>query len=217
MSEELSVSRMYRLYLEKHEPIVYAELELGGNTKPEVKYEYYNNRFNNNHNLSFGRPRSDTCPTCEDFELKIKEESDPTIKSQLETGRDIHHRKAETFYSSLKEHTALAGHDQTVATLCFDFQQNLPVPVLPVGEIFYARQLWLYNFGIHSAGNNKGTMYCWDETVAKRGSNEVTSCLLHYFNNFLPDEVKTLFLYSDGCGGQNKNYTVIHFLFPLWL
>ena len=87
--------------------------------------------------------------------------------------------------------------------------------MLPVGEIFYARQLWLYNFGIHNAANNKGTMYCWDESVAKRGSNEVASCLFHFFNNFLPEEVEKVFLYSDGCGGQNKNYTIIHFLYSL--
>ena len=37
LSEELSVAKMYRLYLEKYEPVVYAELELGGNAQPIVK------------------------------------------------------------------------------------------------------------------------------------------------------------------------------------
>ena len=63
----------------------------------------------------------------------------------------------------LLEPSAIAKEDSTVATLCFDFQQNLPVPVLPVGEIFYARKLWFYNFGIHNAANNKGTMHCCDQ------------------------------------------------------
>ena len=121
----------------------------------------------------------------------------------------MHHRKAERFYSCLKEYTVKAEMDRTVATLCFDFQQNLPSPVIPVGELFYARQLWLYNFCVHDCGANTGTMYCWDETQAKRGSNEVASCLLHYFTHKLPDEVETLYLFSDGCGGQNKNYTII--------
>ena len=44
--------------------------------------------------------------------------------------------------------------------------------------------------------------------MAKRGSNEVASCLFHFFNNFLPEEVETLFLYSDGCGGQNNHYSL---------
>lgn len=54
-------------------------------------------------------------------------------------------------------------------------------------------------------------MYCWDETLAKRGSNEVASCLLHYFDTYLANEVETLYLFSDGCGGQNKNYTIMWF------
>ena len=57
-------------------------------------------------------------------------------------------------------------------------------------------------------------MYCWPETVAGRGSDEVVSCLLHYFSS-LPQNVTTLHLYSDGCGGQNKNATVMRFLFAL--
>ena len=114
------MAKMHRLYLEKYEPVVYAELELGGNAQPIVKYEYYNNRSNNHHNLSFGRPRSDSCPTCEDFELKIKEACDPTVKAELESERELHHRKAKTFYSSLQQHTALAKEDSTIATLCFD-------------------------------------------------------------------------------------------------
>ena len=160
LSEDLSVAKMHRLYLEKFEPVVAAELNLGGITKPIVKYEFYLNRFNTHHNLSFGRPRSDTCSTCDAFELKIKEELDTSAKSKLQAEKELHHRKAEHFYISLREHTVIAKQDPNVATLCFDFEQNLPAPVLPVGEICYARQLWLYNFGIHNSGNNTGTMYC---------------------------------------------------------
>ena len=147
LSEDLSVAKMHRLYLEAFEPDVAAELCLGGDSKPAVKYEYYLNRFNTHHNLSFGRPRSDTCPTCDMIELKMKEESDASTKARLEAEKQLHLRKAERFYTSMQEHSALAARDPTVATLAFDFEQNLPVPVLPVGDLFYARQLWLYTFG----------------------------------------------------------------------
>lgn len=215
LSESLSVALMHRLYLETYEEDVAAELALGGSAVPQVKYEFYLNRFNTHHNLSFGRPRSDTCPTCDSLELKIREESDNRAKEKLQAEREMHHRKAERFYSCLKEYTLKAQTDKTVATLCFDFQQNLPSPIIPVGELFYARQLWLYNFCVHDCGANDGTMYCWDETQAKRGSNEVASCLLHYFTSKLADEVETLYLFSDGCGGQNKNYTIVWFFLTL--
>ena len=133
----------------------------------------------------------------------------------LEKELELHHRKAEWFYSALCQHTEEAKSDETVATLCFNFQQNLPCPVIPVGELFYARQLWLFNFCIHDCSRNTGTMYCWDETTAKRGSNEVASCLFHYIKHIIPDGVKVLHLFCDGCGGQNKNYTIIWFLHTL--
>ena len=215
LSESLPVAKMHCLYLEKFEPVVAAEQSLSGEVKPLVKYEFYRERFNNHHNFSFGCPRSDTCPTCDEFELKIKEATDSTVKATLEAKRQLHHRKAERFYESLREHTSLAREDTTVATLSFDFQQNLPSPVLPVGEIFYARQLWLYNFGIHDCATNAGTMYVWDESTAKRGSNEVASCLLHYITNNLSEDVDTLHLFLDGCGGQSKNYTIFWFLYSL--
>ena len=169
LSESLSVAKMHCLYLEKYKPCIAAELALGGKAVPQVKYEFYLSRFNSDHNLSFGRPRNDTCPLCDSLELKIKEESDGAAKTKLLAEREMHHRKAERFYSALQEYSHKAERDETVATLCFDFQQNLPSPVIPVGELFYARQLWLYNFCVHDCGANVGTMYCWDETQAKRG------------------------------------------------
>ena len=54
-------------------------------------------------------------------------------------------------------------------------------------------------------------MYCWPETLAKRGSDEVVSCL-HHFLSRVPASVTTLFLYSDGCPGQND---VMHYLHSL--
>ena len=64
-----------------------------------------------------------------------------------------------------------------VDMLTFDFQQNLPTPNLKHQEMFYARQLWMFNFGVHDCVSNKGYMFMWPETTAKRGASEVISCL----------------------------------------
>ena len=37
------------------------------------------------------------------------------------------------------------------------------------------------NFGIYDCAADKGYKYRWDETIAKRGSAEVASCLNHFF------------------------------------
>ena len=204
LSPLLSITKMHELYLEKYEP---------GATRPLVSYGYYRQYFNHNFNISFGYPRTDTCSTCDQFEIQLRIEDDAT-KALIVQQKDIHLRKAEWFYNSLRSDTRLAKDSDHVACITFDFEQNFPLPSIPVGEVFYMHQLWLYVFGIHNCGSNDVHMYCWPETVAGRGSDEVVSCLLHYLNT-LPENITTLNLYSDGCGGQNKNSNVMRFLFSL--
>ena len=69
-------------------------------------------------------------------------------------------------------------------------------------------------FGIHDCGENYAVMNCWPEFVSQKGSNEVISCLEVYLSK-LPERVTTLYLYSDGCPGQNKNIYLVHYLFTL--
>ena len=93
-------------------------------------------------------------------------------------------------------------------------KRNLLLPHLPVGDIFYMQQLWLYVFGIHMCGNNEVKMCCWTEMQAKRGSDEVISMLDNCLSK-LPSSVTSVRLYSDGCGGENKNANMMHYLFTL--
>ena len=98
--------------------------------------------------------------------------------------------------------------------LTFDFEQNLPLPTLTHSDVFYSRQLWMYNFGVHDCVTDKAIMHLWDETTAKRGSSEVASCLDRCFTKRCTG-AKRLVLFSDGCGGQNKNRIVCTFLLKL--
>ena len=99
--------------------------------------------------------------------------------------------------------------DHSIGVLCFDLQQTLPAPKIATGLAYYKRKLWVYVFCIHNIKTGYSVMYTWNETVGKRGSAEVASCLLHYFEHFLDDNVKTLKMFSDNCSGQNKNINVV--------
>ena len=46
--------------------------------------------------------------------------------------------------------------------------------------VFYKRQMWTYNLGVHDCSNDKGYMFMWPESIASRGSKETSSCLLKY-------------------------------------
>ena len=103
-------------------------------------------------------------------------------------------RKAASAISSGKScplGSAAFSSVDAVDMISFDFQQNLPTPNLQHNDVFYARQLWTYNFGIHDCVADKGYMYRWDETIAKHGSAEVASCLKHFFQVY-PTGAKSL-------------------------
>ena len=53
----------------------------------------------------------------------------------------------------------------------------------------------------------------YDEVTSKKGSNEVIIFLHHYLNNFLPETVKIIYLFSDNAFAQNKNQTLVKYLY----
>ena len=52
------------------------------------------------------------------------------------------------------------------------------------------------------------SFYCWSEVLARKGSNEIDSCLHHYINK-IPDHINNCKLFSNSCPSQNKNATLI--------
>lgn len=48
-------------------------------------------------------------------------------------------------------------------------------------------------------------MYIWSENIASRGGQEIGSCLLKHFKENVSSDVSKIILYSDSCGGQNRN------------
>jgi len=52
----------------------------------------------------------------------------------------------------------------------------------------------------------------YNETISKKGPNEVISFLHYYIKNILNPNVKKLYLFSDNCSAQNKNKTLLQYL-----
>lgn len=59
---------------------------------------------------------------------------------------------------------------------------------------------------------NKAYCLCWSEVNGKKGSCEIGTCLLYYLSQI--QEVKHLTIFSDTCGGQNRNQFIAALL--LW-
>lgn len=107
--------------------------------------------------------------------------------------------------------------------ISFDFQKNQVLPRVPDQSAYYSRQLYMYNLTILVGDSRcKQTkdnvfIYHYDETEHKKDSNAVSSAVYHFLNNLnVPNTVSVLRLMSDGCGGQNKNSTMMGML-SYWL
>lgn len=213
---DLSVRSMWIKFLEEYDPAACLAVRAkvsNNDVAPIVKYEHFLEYFRAHFNYKFGRPRVDVCSTCEKLEVKLKSIDDANEKVQLVTELQVHKAKANLFYKQMKEceikvKTTEKGKSEMIV---FDFMQNIPFPHVPVAEMFFLRQLWLYVFGIHRFSDGKAFFYTYDEIVAKKGVNEVVSMLAHFLAHHVGKDVRKLYVFSDACTGQNRNQTMVQF------
>lgn len=150
----------------------------------------------------------DTCHTCDKLAIaigysKTEEERQKNLKLQEE-----HHCNWEKARDQKIADNELAKNDKKKHVITFDLQQCLPTPFLNTSIVFYKRQLWVYNLTIHVSGTNDSIHNMWDESEAARGANQVGSALYIHLMS-LPDYVEEAVLWSDTCGGQNKNSIIV--------
>lgn len=149
-------------------------------------------------------PSDDVCSQCENLNTKIR---DPALSESAKQGAAgeliLHKRRAKKFYNELK---AAKENKDEGTVLYFDYMLNLPLPNIPVQEIFYMRQLWVNIFCIHDVKTNNAKMYMY-----------MRFALSFYiiFENCVSINTKNIVLFSDGAAGQNKNHIVVRFLMNL--
>lgn len=168
-----------------------------------VSIRYYREEFHRM-KLSFKKPKQDTCHECDKYKLKIELTQNEEEKGEIIEKRDTHQKAADYRYIRKSQDSALAKVDTSVKCLTFDLQQCLPTPSLAFSVAFHKRQLWTFNLTIHDNATREATCYMWHESIADRGANQIASCLFKHLSA-LPPCIKKVILYSDTCGGQNKN------------
>ena len=105
-------------------------------------YESYRLIFNNDFNIGFGYPRTDTCSACDQFLAKIEIatktlESGPTNEvlirdlKQLKFQKDLHQRKADTFYRRKRDAKRRAKITPHLEAFTFDYQKMSTYPTSP--------------------------------------------------------------------------------------
>lgn len=201
LSEDLNLNKMYMLFCEKYP------------RHKNISIRTYNDIFAEL-NLKFGLPRSDTCTFCDKHYIKLCAANTEEERQKISQVMQVHQMRAKAGYAQISEDKQLAERNPSnVFVLFIDLQQVLFCPTLHHSSVFYQRQLSNYNLDIHDAASNNAFMMLWNETVAKRGATEISSCLLKYvkehFSPLQTGERKQLIIWSDRCVGQNNNWRMI--------
>lgn len=194
LSEKLDLTIMFGMFKEKY-------------PNSKLSYCYYRKIFREHFDLSFGRPQVDTCCTCEELSVQIKNSSlNETAKRVAVNEKAVHLRRAKVFSSLMTEISQQS--DDSVAVIAMDYMQNLHIPNIPVQEAFYLRQLTVNVFGIHNLKNNSAKFFVYHEGNGTKGPNEVCSFVMQYITDKLKS-ARRLHIFSDGCAAQNKNNTMV--------
>lgn len=62
-----------------------------------------------------------------------------------------------------------------------------------------------HNFTVYNSATHDAMAYWFDETECSLSASIFATCLIDYLSELLDQASKTIILYSDGCGYQNRN------------
>lgn len=164
----------------------------------------YNTIFNTEYNIYFFTPKKDQCETCVAYSNSDTEQKKSMVE-KYET-----HIMEKDLSRLKKEADKTNNENKKEVVAVYDLQAVLPVPKGEVSTFYYISKVNVLNFTIYDIKTNEVSCCVWHEGEGKRGSNEIASCVLRYLYN-LKDDIDKLdvILYSDNCGGQQKNRFLI--------
>lgn len=82
---------------------------------------------------------------------------------------------------------------------CLDFEKIVNTPRSEASALYYKRKLNVYNSTIFDVVAKQSYCYVWSENYARKGSNEVASCLLDFTEKRVAEGITEFRFYSDNC------------------
>jgi len=189
LEANLNISKMHQLYVNQCK-----ENEI----EPALA-SYYRHIFDTEFNLGFHKPKKDYCTFCHKYDNSSEAE-----KTLLQAEYDAHQIRKNQARSAKEAYKVEAQQDVSLVVATFDLQAVLPSPKLSASSVYYKRKLSAYNLTAFSLADRACTCYMWHEGTAGRGSSDIASCMLKFLED-QPETTKKVVLFSDTCGGQNRN------------
>ena len=161
------------------------------------------------------------CPETNEVSLLKKPADEEEIEREniiLAAAKHVKAARSQKLLANEKIESAKASHQQSpgnsnTITLVVDYCQNLDLPHLggeQPGGTYYYSPIWLYCLGIVNVAEEMLYAYVYQECSAKKGANNVASCIMHFLitkifsehqllrHNCPKDELNII---MDNCGG----------------
>lgn len=168
-----NLSKLHRAYLSEFPDESY-----------HVSLAVFNSVFKNwTPSLAFFISKKDRCTTC-----LTSSPEDPKYLSHISRKNNIRKMKED-------DKEMARNSNNKMIYLTFDMEAILSLPYGQASSLYYSRKLSVFNFTIFDSKQN-GICNVFDETNGSKGSTEVASCLLDYFES-LDEEVEHVVMYSD--------------------
>ena len=79
-------------------------------------------------------------------------------------------------------------------------------PDINASAIYFKTRLQVHNFTVYNLVSHHCTNYWWDETESDLSASSFASCDIQHLQTHCLSDTLPIILFSDGCGGQNRNY-----------
>ncbi|GFO32251.1 DNA repair protein rhp54 [Plakobranchus ocellatus] len=177
LEADLSLQMMHRLYAEG---------------RPNaLSLTSYKTSFYSEYNIGFHKPKKDVCDFCSTHLQAIK--VDPNINQEAY----LQHRKGiDTIRQSKKSIKRRVRQTNDEAGATFDLEEVLPTPKSNESCLYYKRKLNTYNLTVFDFDDVQARNFVWNERQAKRGSNEIASCVYKYLLNKAAEGKRKVYLFS---------------------
>ena len=127
------------------------------------------------------------------------------MKEALEAKFEAHNIEKEKVRELKDQCKEEASTDSTVLCASFDLQQANSLPISNERSFFNKRRLFNFNLTFYDIEAKDCQCYTWSEAQSKCGASELSTAVYQALQLYDKKGVKTAYLFSDGCGGQNKN------------
>lgn len=195
---DLNFQRLFKMYTEWLQSKRYDET-----AKSERQYR---DIVNQNFKLSFFIPKKDQCDQCHVF----KNITRPTDEEITNYNKHIANKNLCRELKQLDKAESKSSQGK-ICSATFDFQRILNAPHGQLSILYYKRKLSVFNFTVFDTTNKEAHCYMWHEAEARRGANEVSSCLSQFIEKMHERGVDDFRFWSDNCAGQNRNRIVFAF------